>query len=94
MKKLIISFLALTLPLFIYGQNITFKDEEVKLICVTIWDTNGDGELSVDEAASVNDISSYFKNRTIKAKEEIGWVAKKTLEDMCRDAWNFVLKNN
>ncbi len=29
-----------------------------------------------------------------KAKEEIGWVAKKTLEDMCRDAWNFVLKNN
>ena len=29
-----------------------------------------------------------------KAKEEIGWVAKKSLEDMCRDAWNFVLKNN
>ena len=29
-----------------------------------------------------------------KAKEELGWVAEKTLEDMCRDAWNFVLKNN
>lgn len=28
-----------------------------------------------------------------KAKEEIGWVAKKTLEDMCKDAWNYVLKN-
>ena len=28
-----------------------------------------------------------------KAKEEIGWVAARTLEDMCKDAWNFVLKN-
>ena len=29
-----------------------------------------------------------------KAKEELGWEAKKTLEDMCRDSWNFVIKNN
>lgn len=29
-----------------------------------------------------------------KAKKEIGWVANKTLEDMCRDSWNFVLNNN
>ena len=28
-----------------------------------------------------------------KAKEELNWVAKKTLDDMCRDAWNFVVKN-
>lgn len=28
-----------------------------------------------------------------KAREELGWVAEKTLEDMCRDAWNFE-KNN
>lgn len=25
----------------------------------------------------------------IKAKRELGWYAKRTLEDMCRDAWNF-----
>ena len=29
-----------------------------------------------------------------KAKEELGWVAEKTLEDMCNDSWNFVKKNN
>ena len=28
-----------------------------------------------------------------KAKEELGFVATKTLEDMCKDAWNFE-KNN
>ncbi len=29
-----------------------------------------------------------------KAKEELGWVAEKTLEDMCKDSWNFIKKNN
>ena len=29
-----------------------------------------------------------------KAKEELGFVATKTLEDMCRDAWNFERKNS
>ena len=28
-----------------------------------------------------------------KAKEELGWIAEKNLEDMCKDSWNFVLKN-
>ncbi len=28
-----------------------------------------------------------------KAKEELGWIATKSLEDMCRDSWNFA-KNN
>ncbi len=27
-----------------------------------------------------------------KAKEELGWTAKKNLEDMCRDSWNFAQK--
>lgn len=27
-----------------------------------------------------------------KAKQELGWEAKKTLEDMCRDSWNFINK--
>ena len=25
-----------------------------------------------------------------KAKEELGWVAEKTLEDMCLDSWNYI----
>ena len=28
-----------------------------------------------------------------KAKEELNWVAEKKLEDMCKDSWNYVLKN-
>lgn len=28
-----------------------------------------------------------------KAKEELGWEATKTLEDMCKDSWNFIVKN-
>ena len=28
-----------------------------------------------------------------KAREELGWKAEKTLEDMCKDSWNFIQKN-
>ena len=28
-----------------------------------------------------------------KAKQELGWVATRTLEDMCRDSWNYVIKS-
>ena len=27
-----------------------------------------------------------------KKKKELGWVAEKTLDDMCRDTWNFAKK--
>ncbi len=38
------------------------------------------------------DIAENFANPE-KAKLELGWEAEKTLEDMCRDSWNFE-KNN
>ena len=38
-----------------YG-NISFEDPEVKAICIKYWDTDGDGELSMDEAAAVTSI--------------------------------------
>lgn len=28
-----------------------------------------------------------------KAREELGWMAEKNLEDMCKDSWNFIKKN-
>ena len=28
-----------------------------------------------------------------KARKELGWTAEKTLEDMCKDSWNFIEKN-
>ena len=44
------------------NYNIRFKDEYVKAICVANWDTNGDGELSYDEAAAVTDIGGLFSS--------------------------------
>jgi UDP-glucose 4-epimerase len=28
-----------------------------------------------------------------RAKQELGWQAQYTLDDMCRDSWNFIQKN-
>ena len=38
------------------------------------------------------DVAECYADPT-KAKEELEWVAKKGLEDMCKDAWNFIKKN-
>ena len=38
------------------------------------------------------DLPIFYADST-KAKEELGWVANKTLEDMCRDSWNYAVKN-
>ena len=38
------------------------------------------------------DIAECYADPT-KAKEVLGWTAEKTLEDMCRDSWNWQ-KNN
>lgn len=40
---------------------IQFEDENVKKLCVAIWDTDGDHELSYDEAAKVTTIGATFK---------------------------------
>jgi UDP-glucose 4-epimerase len=34
------------------------------------------------------DLPDFYADPT-KAKKELGWTATKTLEDMCRDSWNF-----
>lgn len=43
---------------------ITFADANVKTLCVANWDTNGDGELSMSEAAAVTDLGSVFKYKS------------------------------
>ncbi len=42
------------------GADITFADSHVKAVCVEHWDTNGDGELSEEEAAAVISLQHYF----------------------------------
>ena len=43
---------------------ITFADPNVKNLCVANWDTDGDGEMSEDEAAAVFDLGEVFKGNT------------------------------
>ncbi len=38
------------------------------------------------------DIAVCFADPS-KAKKELGWVAEKGIEDMCKDAWNFIISN-
>ena len=38
------------------------------------------------------DIATCYADPT-RAKEELGWVAQKTLEDMCKDSYDFIMKN-
>ena len=53
-------------------NNIVFADANVKAICIANWDTNGDGELSYDEAAAVTDLGQVFRgNTTITSFEEL-----------------------
>ena len=51
---------------------IQFADAEVKRICVENWDTDGDGELSEEEAAAVTDLAGVFKhNASITSFDEL-----------------------
>lgn len=43
---------------------IDFADPAVKALCVAHWDTNGDGELSLKEAAHVTHLDSVFRGDT------------------------------
>ena len=45
-------------------HNIPFRDTQVKQICVSRWDRNGDHELSIDEAAAVTTLGSVFSGNT------------------------------
>ncbi|MBR3442079.1 MAG: leucine-rich repeat domain-containing protein [Bacteroidaceae bacterium] len=46
---------------------IQFADTEVKRLCVENWDTNHDGEISLNEAAAVTGLGDVFKGNTLIA---------------------------
>ena len=55
---------------------IHFYDQKVKAICVENWDTNGDGELSYEEAAAVTDLGGAFNgNEEILSFNELQYFA-------------------
>lgn len=39
------------------------------------------------------DIATCYADPS-KAKEELGWIAEKGIEDMCKDSWNYIVKNS
>ena len=54
------------------APKITFADPMVKNICLDQWDTNGDRELSMQEAAAVSDLGNAFRNKkTITSFDEL-----------------------
>lgn len=44
-------------------------------------------------ARRAGDIATCYADPK-KAEEELNWKAEKTLEDMCRDSWNYIEKNS
>ncbi len=51
-------------------EVITFQDGTLRQICLENWDRNADGDLSLEEAASVTDIGDVFKGMDIKYFDE------------------------
>ena len=43
-------------------------------------------------ARRAGDNAKSYSNPT-KAKNELNWIAKKDLKDMCKDSWNYIMKN-
>ena len=64
MKKILFFLLTMCCSLAAWGDNIVFADANVKALCVANWDTNGDGELSEEEAAAVTNLNNVFKSNT------------------------------
>lgn len=60
MKKTFILLTTLLAAFSAYADNISFVDPHVKSACVVKWDTNGDGELSMEEAAAVTYLGDAF----------------------------------
>lgn len=61
-------------------RYIRFEDPEVKRICVENWDKDGDGELSMEEAAAVRSIGAIFRgNKQLKTLKDLRFFT--SLED-------------
>ena len=50
---------------------LDFEDPLVKSICVSHWDTDGDGELTVGEAKAVTKLATYFRGQEITKFNEL-----------------------
>ncbi len=91
----------LTVPLArgVAVDAILFEDELVKSICVSRWDTDKDGELSVAEAEAVTSLRKAFNAKPIRHfREFVYFTGVKALADSefcdCDDLESIVLPAN
>ncbi len=65
----------LTVPLVgnVVVDAILFEDELVKSICISRWDVDNDGELSVAEAEAVTSLRKAFNAKPIRSLRELGY---------------------
>ena len=86
-KKVFLCLLTSVLFSVANAQNIDFADSNVKALCVANWDTDGDGELSMDEAAAVTSLGEVFKyNDEITSFNELQHFTGITeIEEYCFD---------
>ena len=63
---------------------IRFEDPEVKRICVENWDKDGDGELSMEEAAAVSSIGTIFLKANISYFDEFRFFPVKRMNNTFR----------
>lgn len=81
-------------------KAINFQDENVKQLCVSNWDTNGDGELSYAEAEAVTSLGKVFTNNTsIKYFDELAFFTGLTsissqAFDICKSLRSVVIPNS
>lgn len=78
---------------------IQFADENVKKLCVGMWDTNGDLELSYDEAATVTSLGTTFTgNSEIQIFNELKHFTGLTVLDDafsgCSNLWKMTIPVN
>lgn len=75
MRKTLLAIIAtLCLSLQAKAENIVFADSNVKALCVANWDSNNDGEISFEEAASVTALGTVFREKTnISSFEELSY---------------------
>ena len=78
---------------------IQFADENVKKLCVGMWDTNGDLELSYDEAATVTSLGTTFTgNSKIQIFNELKHFTGLTVLDDafsgCSNLWKVTIPVN
>ena len=53
------------------GTYITFADNTVKQLCISLWDENGDGKLSESEAAQVTSLLDSDNNSVFQGNQNI-----------------------